>query len=462
MTATVVPAAAPYGPDDDIPPLEPVELLLTRVLLVTVVGYLVLGRTFAYLGVPGLPVFIGEIVLVLCLLAAPTRRRLERALGDLSRPGPWHVLSVLLVAVIVVGALTAARGIATGSDVVRALMSLPFNYYPLFLVVGLWWGAVDRQALRRCTLWLARVNAVYGVAYVLVLSRVTATLPGQTDVPLFGNGNSAGLAILGILVHHRERREAKVLLALNAFVLLGLQQRSEWLGFALGLLTFCLLTRQMKAFVQATAAVVGLLAMVSLLGLTIPGAAGRGGEVSLQGVIGRSIAPVAPQVAARFVDNSEVYTATASWRTTWWEGIWTAAQEDAVTGVLGNGYGYELFRLGKNVPESTRTPHNAFFYALGYSGWLGVTVIGLLWTYLAYRLWIVRRWTGENYGLVLGVFALSLGMFGNWFETPFGALPTYLLLGLSIAPLQALDGLTPSRRKPLRRRSRVELVRAPG
>lgn len=441
--------------------LTPAEKALTTMLLVTVVGYLVLGRTFAYIGVPGIPVFVGELVLVTCLVAAPTRRRFERALRDLSRPGHWHVLSVLLVAVVVVGAVTAVRGIVTGSDVMRALMSLPFNYYPLFLVVGLWWGAVDRQALRRCTLWLARASAVYGTVYVLLLSRVPATFPGQTDVPLFGNGNSAGLAILGIVLHHRARREAGVLLALNTFVLLGLQQRSEWLGCALGLLALCLLTRQVKSFLQATAAVVGLLTVVSLLGLTIPGAEGRGGEVSLQGVVGRSVAPVAPQLAARFVDDSEVYTATASWRTTWWAGIWTSAREDAVTGALGHGYGYELFVLGENVPASTRTPHNAFFYALGYSGWLGVMIVGSLWALIASRLWMVRRLAGENFGLVLGVFALSLGMFGNWFETPFGALPTYLMLGLALAASQGVDGLTAKRMQPSRRRPRGESVLAP-
>lgn len=405
-------------------------------LMVAVTGYLVIGRTFGYLGLPQVYLFLGEILLLGCVALRPTRQRLLQAVRDLGQPGRWHVLSLGVVVVLVMGVYEALRGVSSGNDLLTALKNLPFNYYPLFLFIGIWWGSRDADAMRRATLWVARGNAYYGTAYVLVLSKSSLLFPGQADVPLFGNGNSSGLALLGLLVFHRSRGvETRLLLALNAFVLLGLQQRSEWLGFAAGLLVLCLLTHRMKSFLQGTLAVLGLLAIISVLGITVPGAAGRGGEITLGGIVGRSVAAVDPSLASRYVKDTKIYSGTAQWRTIWWGNIWHAATADPAIAVLGHGYGYELRKLGQNVPADTRTPHNAFFYALGYTGWLGVSSIALLWGCLGRLLWQVWRTKGEIFGILVGVFSLGLGMFGNWFETPYGALPTYLLIGLALSSL---------------------------
>lgn len=445
--------------------------MLQSALMVVVLGYLVIGRTFGYLGLPQVNLFLGEILLLTCVALRPTRQRLLQAVRDLGEAGRWHVLSLGVVVVLVVGIYEALRGVSSGNDLLTALKNLPFNYYPLFLFIGIWWGTRDPDAMRRATLWLARGNAYYGTAFVLVLSKSTLQFPGQSDVPLFGNGNSSGLALLGLMVFHRSRSwETRLLLALNAFVLLGLQQRSEWLGFAAGLMVLCLLTHRMKNFLKGTVAVLGLLTVVSVLGITVPGAAGRGGEITLGGVVGRSVAAVAPNLASHYVKDTQVYSATAQWRTIWWGNIWHAANADPSTGVLGHGYGYELRLLGKNVPADTRTPHNAFFYALGYTGWLGVSSIAVLWGCLGRLLWQVWRTKREIFGILIGVFSLGLGMFGNWFETPYGALPTYLLIGLALSSLGRADApaasepveqRTLSRAAPGRRRTPPRGVGAP-
>lgn len=432
------------------------ERRLAVVLVACAVGYLVMGRTFAYLGVPQVNLFLGELLLVLLVAAPATRRTYLAALRATARPGRWHVLVLVVLAVLLYGIAQAVRGWATGLSTLDALKNLPYNYYPLFLFAGLWLGARHTWALRATTLWLGRVNAVYGAVYVLLLSRVPLTLPGQVDVPLFGNGNAAGLAIIGLLAFHRSRRETGPLIVLNGFVMLGLQQRSEWLGFAAALLVWCLLTRHVKAFLQASGGVLGLLTVVSVLGITIPGAGGRGGEISLGGVFGRTVAAVDPSLAARFVPDSEIYASTASWRTTWWSAIWEQTYSSPVVTILGNGYGYELRQLAGYVPEGTRTPHNVFFYALGYTGWLGVLLTVVLWVVLGRMLWQVYRRTGQPFGIAVAVYAFGLGMFGNWFETPFGALPTYLLLGLCLSPLLTGEAADP----PARVRPRAAL-RAP-
>jgi hypothetical protein len=55
-------------------------------------------------------------------------------------------------------------------------------------------------------------------------------------------------------------------------------------------------------------------------------------------------------------------------------------------------------------------------------------------TLLAY-LWQVFRSGGNPFGLMLLVMALCTGLFGNFFETPFNAVPYYWLIGLALAPL---------------------------
>lgn len=438
-----LPAPALVTPGSTDPDAARWERRLAFVLGASTIGYLVLGRTFAYLGLPSANLFLGELLLVLLVAAPATRRVFLAALRSLTRPGQWHVLVLSVVALLVYGVAEAARGWATGLSTVDALKNLPFNYYPLFLVAGLWVGGRYPNGLSVLTLWLGRVYAVYGTAYVLVLSKVGILLPGQEDVPLFGNGNAAGLSIIGLLAFHLHRRETPLLLLLNAFTMLGLQQRSEWLAFAAALLLWCVLNRHVKAFLYACAGTVGLLAAVSATGVVIPGAGGRGGEISLGGVFGRFIAAINPELAARFVPNSEVYASTVSWRTTWWSAIWEQSMSSPVITVLGNGYGYELRALAGYVPEGTRTPHNVFFYALGYTGWVGVLLTVVMWIALARLLWRVHRRTGQPFGIAIAVYAFGLGMFGNWFETPFGALPSYLLLGLSLAPLLPTSGAPP-------------------
>ena len=70
-----------------------------------------------------------------------------------------------------------------------------------------------------------------------------------------------------------------------------------------------------------------------------------------------------------------------------------------------------------------RTPHNIFYYALGYSGWIGVAIFFALQLTCASMLWRVYRLTGQAYGLAVWAATLIAAFFGNVMETPFGAIP---------------------------------------
>lgn len=407
------------------------------VLMVACLGFLVLGRSFAYVGVPRFQLYAAELLLGAVVVLRPTRHALRNAYRALWRPGPDHVHVVLLAGLCAVGGLAALRGVQAGYDPDTILKSVAFNYYPIFLLVGAWWGRQDPRVLRTVTLWLARINGYYGVAFVLVLSGNTTSMYGQTDVPLFGNGNASGLAVLGLLVYHRHRTETPALLALNSFVMLGIQQRSEWIAFLAGLVALAILLRRARVLVQASAAAAGLLIVIAVAGVSVPGASHRGGEISATEIFARVIAPVAPKLVPEGADGTRTYAATAHWRTTWWSAIWDESRKDVPTAVLGHAYGYPLYKLGKDVPAVTRTPHNVFLYALAYTGWLGVSLALLLFGRMAHALTRRVDHPDSRFGLVVLVYTLVLALLGNWFESPFGAVPTYLVLGAALTSAAA-------------------------
>ena len=51
------------------------------------------------------------------------------------------------------------------------------------------------------------------------------------------------------------------------------------------------------------------------------------------------------------------------------------------------------------------------------------------------HLWRAYRSTGELFGVLLWIMGLAAGLFGNFYETPYNAIPYYLLLGLCLAPV---------------------------
>jgi hypothetical protein len=104
---------------------------------------------------------------------------------------------------------------------------------------------------------------------------------------------------------------------------------------------------------------------------------------------------------------------------------------------FGHGYGFDLMEL---APEEirqgsdVRTPHSVFFYALGYTGWVGVALFSLLQLAIVRLLWRSYRVDGQAAGVVFWVMGMGMAFFQASFETPYKAIPFYLLMGMSIAP----------------------------
>ncbi len=410
----------------------------SRLTVLLLGGYLALSRSFAYwglpalltpLGLPAYPLYIGEVTLAAFVLLKPSLS-VRRWFSGIAVRSTLSGVSWSLYALIFYGIFQLLRGISLEHSPVTALQNLAFNFYPLYFFLGLWVGEHHPDFLRRFLHTFAWVIGVYGVAYMLALHRLPVVIPG-TEVPLFGQPAGSAVALVGLLCYERTLVRAWAPLLLNTFVLLGLQVRAEWVGFVVALLLWGWLARRLSRVVAGIAVVVLLLFLGAIFDINLPSPRG---EIATRELIGRGIAPVDPERAELYTEDAEVYAGTVSWRTRWWSAIWNSVHSEPTSALLGLGYGYPLANLGLYVPPEVRTPHNVFFYALGYSGWLGLAFFLALEVALTRLLLRANRASGELFGLAFLGMSLTISVFSNFFETPFNAIPFYLLIGIAAAP----------------------------
>jgi hypothetical protein len=406
-------------------------------------GYFCLGRAFAYVGIPPWKIFVSEVGLALFLCFAPK-------VGDKS----WFRIASELPALrqfsivcgifLVYGVLQVFHGILVGNSPFLALRDFAFNYYPLYTFVGLWAGLVRPDLLPKLLRGFAWFNGTYGTLYLLTLNGINWFVPGVADeisaVPIFGQPVYSFVALLGIIAYDKKPWRSWHVLALNSFVMLGMQVRTEWLAFVIGLIAWFLVTRQGKRLLQAGAFFAVFFALLYVTDLRLPGPEGRGGgEISVRQLTDRALAPFranTTDVTAAAGVSAETQEATFVWRTVWWLLIWNSVHADLTTAICGFGYGYPLGDLAPYLKgEFIRTPHNAFFYALGYTGWSGVAVLFVFQAAVFRLLQKAHRITKESFEIPFWTAMTAYGMFFPLGETPYGAIPFYLMIGWLAAPV---------------------------
>ena len=421
--------------------------LWVKVAALLVVGFLCFHRSFAYLGWPAHSIYLGEASLAAFLLLGPKVRR-GGWIWALLRSGPLHTVAVLLGLSLVYAAFEALRGISLGYGTVATLRGTPFNYYPLFLLWGVWAGLRGGNLIERLAHPLAWCNGVYGTAYVLFLHRLPWILPGTsavaTPVPLFGISYASAIALLGLLSFEPNLRRVWHLIALNAFVLLGMQIRGELVGFGVGLLVLVLCTKRIKKLrsiaLAATAVVAVLAAMyVTNIRVSIQSHDGiPGSQVSLDFIAAGLIAPFDMQRAEELAPYAAVHpsAANAAWRLSLWQSVWTAVNQDPFRALVGLGYGYPMWDFVNPVHSSAplQSTHNDFFYALGFTGWIGAAIFVVSQFCIGRLLFRSFRVTAQPFGLVCWSALLTISMFEGFLEESFGAIPFYLLSGIALAP----------------------------
>ena len=272
-------------------------------------------------------------------------------------------------------------------------------------------------------------------------------------MPFFGGPYGSAVALLGLITFEPRLRRVWHLIALNLCVLLGMQLRAEWISFFVGLLVFAWCTKRVKHLMIAGGLLILLLGVMYVTKIDLPSPTGRGGRISAVSLVARAIAPFNPSLAFDLAppEDAGQFSDTAAWRLVWWASIWETVHADASRALLGLGYGYPLGDLNPLIEpgEFIQTPHNAFFYALAYSGWIGVILFGLLQIELLRLIWRGYKISAQPFGLICWAALLAGSLFADYFEAPFGAIPYYLLVGAALAPGLTFPG-SPRRWKRLR------------
>jgi len=408
-----------------------------------IVGYLSVSRAFAYLGIPWWKIFIGEVVLAMLFISGPKFNARSWYRTFLELP-VLKRLALLYGLFLAYGIVQIAHGILAGNPPLLAVRDLTFNYYPIYFFLGLSAGLMRPDLLPRLLRGFAWFNGIYGVLYLFVLNRIDWSVPGVSDeitqVPIFGQPIYSFVALLGLIAYEKHLWRSSHLLALNAFVMLGMQIRTEWFAFAIGVITWFFVTGQGKRLLQATAILSALFCLMYITDFSMPGPEGRGGgEISIRQLTDRALAPFRADTSDANVAagvGADSQESTFVWRTVWWLFIWNSVHSSLNTTVWGFGYGYPLGDLAPYLAgDFIRTPHNEFFYALGYTGWIGVILFSLLQREILRLLWRVNRKTRDPLGVPFWAAMMTYGMFFPLGETPYGAVPFYLILGWLVSPL---------------------------
>jgi hypothetical protein len=409
-------------------------------VLFLLVGYALTGRSFSYLGIPPAKLFIGELTLAAFFFLRP-RKIFDPWIAALTRGGPLHAFAWALLISIWFGIFEAIRGVLIGYSPLTAVENLVFNVYPIFFFLGLWVGMRRPEVLLRYVQTFAICLAIYAPLYLLFLHKVYINMPGSDGVPIFGQAGGGGLVILSLLCLDPKPSRWWPVMIIAAATFLAAQVRAEWFGIGVAVLIWGVLSRKMTRVAMIGAGIFALLAIGAVLDVNLPSPGERGGAISSSEIVARAIAAVSPDVARDLTgsDNVGFYRGTVTWRENWWKAIRQNSNENYTNLTIGPGYGFPLKNLVNYLKQNgdVRTPHNIFYYALGYTGWAGVVIFFALQLSCAAMMWRVYRLTGQPYGLAVWAATMIEAFFGNVMETPFGAIPIYLTLGLIVGPTLA-------------------------
>jgi len=405
------------------------------------VGYVVLNRTFSYLGIPAIKLFLGEAVLVLSLVSKGRESlRLFKAYLKSSR---FFFLRRSFALFMVYGVFQLIVSMAMNHPVFDILRDSAFFYYGLYFLVGVLVASrvVDHMTtIRKVAAFLAAINGLYGIAYIFFLGRLSdVTIPGTPEVAVFAQPSGSPFALLLLLSLFERNVKTITLIALNLVVLLGIQVRAEWLGFLVGLMTLAVLRGNLLIVLRPVGLLLAILLFALLFDVSLPAPLSRGGEISVRGVVSRALAPIDAEAAGEYSEYAAQHEGTFLWRVVWWGAILEQSSQSLGQFLIGNGLGYDLAGLVGYGEASglggLRTPHSVIAYCIGYLGIIGLVVfLNLQFSFVScFRSYLrstnVTCQTIGRLGIILIATWFSIGCFTSVFEAPYGAIPYYLTMG---------------------------------
>lgn len=417
---------------------------LTRVFLsalaVMLVGYAFFGRSFAYVGVA--PLYVGELVLPVALLALLRGRRL----GSI---GPLHVL---LMAFMAWGAIRTIPYLTLyGIDALRDAVTWGYALYALVvafvlsrdhLVAGI---ALYRRLLPLLLAWVP-------IAAVLASLVTFPTVPGS-DIPLvvFKGGDfgvhlagAAAFVFLGLYTRGEGRRLAEPIFWVSwlvALAVVGILNRGGLVAASMSA-AVVLYVRAAGRWLTLIFVAVALMVPLIIIDPAIKLPTGR--ELS--------VGQMVDNVTSVFGETSNPgLEGTKEFRLRWWSAIvdYTIGGQYFWTG---KGFGVNLANddgFQPTADRSLRAPHNGHVEILARTGVPGL----ILWISLnaAYGLALLRaagraRARGDTYLVrILGfVFIYNLAALVNasfdpYLQGPQGGIWFWTMFGVGLAAIRISD-----------------------
>jgi hypothetical protein len=417
------------------------------------VGYALFDRAFAYIHLPGTPIFAGEVIILLCLLAALVGTGIV-GLG---------IKHIAVTKLIIVLALWGAIGTVPyltkyGTFAIR---DAALWYYSLLAIPVAALVLTDPDIVRRWVSGARRLVPWFLLfcPFAVQLSNATASrgpfVPGSS-ISVWDHkiGNTAVLATMALafvwLVPGFSPRRRTVLVGLATFVILMIstQNRGGLLAAAMGLLLVCFFSRRRLRLVGvmfATLMLLGVLAWAS--NIHLQGAQGRGISVS------QLIANI-QSINGNDANAGGNLQGNVQFREQLWSQVFALAENNHAL-LTGLGFGRNIAADLGFAPEAAgflRSPHNSHLDILARMGMIGAALWSTLWiTWYAVvlRARLRMKAIGRYFEAavievcIVGVTGLLVNAYFNpTLESPQVAIWLWTIVGLSVG-LAALSRPNP-------------------
>lgn len=378
--------------------LRPESRLLTRlekVLLFALAGYLFFDRGFAWIHVPGTPLFIGELIIAFGIVAMFTSN--VRISPAIKASGAFKAL----LAYMAWGAFLLLPAVPKYTfDAIRDAALWYYGIVAIFVV------ALALSRPTRINSWLRLFGKI--APYALLWFPIAVVLDAafwdkfplvpDSAIPIVshstGNLTVMAAVVIGFIwlvdtdrILFTERQRV-LLTSFGTLVILfgAMRNRGGFVAAAVGLgIAFLFLRRKRTEMTMIMVGAVVLLLIVGLLGnVRIELFEGR--EVSVQQLLDNLTSVIDPD-AGGFRQRT-----TTEWRLE----IWTSVLDDVATEFPLTGFGPgpdlgERYNITTDPTTPLRNPHNSHVGVLARSGFVGIT----LW-FMMFAIWIVELLMTRN------------------------------------------------------------------
>ena len=399
--------------------------LYARLLGPLLGGYLLFDKAFAYLRVPGTPLYVGELTLsigVVGVLAATQYLRV------VIREEP--IFSVL-AAFFLWSLIRFLPGLHQYGII--AVRDFALCYYCLFAFFAAAALAMSPGILDK---WLAQFSRLIPWLLIwlpigLVLAPVLTSAP---DVPFStvsvlnhkpGNAAIAALIVLGYLWLFPEQRSARSraawsILALGVMALSATQNRGGLLGAVMGAAVGLMFYRDRLRLIGRAVVVIGAGLVLALLLPIQIGTGGQGRTFSAS----QLIANVASISGASEAGN---LSGTVAGR----DQLWTLIYHEQISQgrlIYGSGFGVNLVAqvgdtaVTNDASDPLRNPHNSHLDVLARTGLVGFSLWVALWVGWYWRLacgcrrLLQRGWHARRQTAILCLMAATAILVGSFFD----------------------------------------------